>query len=46
MAVDVLSYLSEGRLFQIAHLMGTIFSFLDTFWGVVKKGARKEELHK
>ena len=25
---------------------GLLFSFLDTFWGVVKKGARKEELHK
>ena len=25
---------------------GLPFPFLDTFWGVVKKGARKEGLHK
>ena len=29
-AVGVLPYLSEGGLFQIAHLMGTVFSSLDT----------------
>lgn len=29
-AVDVLSCFREGRLFQIAHLMGTVFSSLDT----------------